>query len=66
MVISVREKNGIAVFDIEGEIRRSEAAEAPLHQLVKGRLDSGARNLLLNFDRVGFIDSYGVGEILAS
>jgi anti-anti-sigma factor len=29
-------------------------------------LDSGKRNILLNFQNVDFIDSFGVGEILAS
>jgi anti-anti-sigma factor len=29
-------------------------------------LDTGRRNILLNFQNVEFIDSFGVGEILAS
>jgi anti-anti-sigma factor len=37
-----------------------------LHQLVKDQLDTGKRNILLNFRNVEFIDSFGVGEILAS
>jgi anti-anti-sigma factor len=37
-----------------------------LHQLVKDQLDVGKRNILLNFKDVEFIDSFGVGEILAS
>ena len=34
--------------------------------MVKDQLDSGIRNILLNFDNVDFIDSFGVGEVLAS
>jgi len=34
--------------------------------LVKDRLESGTRNILFNFEKVEFIDSFGVGEILAS
>jgi len=66
MVINAREKNDVVIFDIEGEIRRSDITDVTLHQLVKEYLDSGKRNILLNFDKVEFIDSFGVGEILAS
>ena len=66
MEIIKREKENIIIFDIEGEIKRSEIADVTLHQVVKDELDSGKRNVLLNFNRVDFIDSFGVGEILAS
>ncbi|MDH4257591.1 MAG: STAS domain-containing protein, partial [Candidatus Aminicenantes bacterium] len=61
-----REKNDVVIFDITGEIRRSDITDLTLHQLVKDQLDSGKRNILLNFESVEFIDSFGVGEILAS
>jgi anti-anti-sigma factor len=66
MKISTREKDDVLIFDIEGEIRRSDITDITLHQLVKDQLDSGKRNILLNFQNVEFIDSFGVGEILAS
>jgi anti-sigma B factor antagonist len=66
MVIRKREKEGIVVFDIEGEIKRSDVIDITLHDLVKSVLDEGHRFILLNFEKVGFIDSFGVGEILAS
>jgi anti-anti-sigma factor len=66
MVIKTRDVNDIVVFDIEGEIRRTETAETTLHQNVKSLLDSGKRKYLLNLEKVEFIDSFGVGEILAS
>ena len=66
MEINAREKGDIVIFDIEGEIRRSDISDITLHQLVKNQLDSGKRNILLNFQNVEFIDSFGVGEILAS
>jgi len=66
MRISARQKNDIVIFDLEGEIKRSDITDITLHQLVKEQLDSGKRKILLNFDAVGFIDSFGVGEILAS
>lgn len=66
MEINAREKNNVVIFDIEGEIRRSDLTDVTLHQLVKDQLDDGKRNILLNFRNVEFIDSFGVGEILAS
>jgi len=66
MKIIPRFKDDVVIFDIEGEIRRSDITDVTLHQLVKDQLDGGRRNVLLNFERVEFIDSFGVGEILAS
>jgi anti-anti-sigma factor len=64
MEINTRDVRNVVVFDINGEITRP--AEAALHQFVKTQLEEGRRNILLNFQNVGFIDSFGVGEILAS
>jgi len=66
MRIAARHKNDIVIFDIEGEIKRSDITDMTLHQLVKEQLDGGKRKILLNFEAVEFIDSFGVGEILAS
>lgn len=66
MEIHARAKDDVIIFDIEGEIRRSDVTDVTLHQLVKDQLDVGKRNILLNFKDVEFIDSFGVGEILAS
>jgi len=66
MNIQKREQNGIVIFDIEGEIKRSDVTDVTLHQLVKEQLEAGQKHILLNFQKVDFIDSFGVGEILAS
>ncbi|MBN1221818.1 MAG: STAS domain-containing protein [Candidatus Aminicenantes bacterium] len=66
MRIQSRKKDDIIIFDIEGEIRRSDMSDVTLHQLVKDQLDAGDKKILLNFEKVEFIDSFGVGEILAS
>jgi len=66
MNIEKRVQNDVTIFDIEGEIKRSDISDVTLHQLVKEQLESGRRHILLNFHRVDFIDSFGVGEILAS
>ena len=66
MQIQSRQQGDIIIFDIEGEIRRSDITDVTLHQLVKDQLDVGNKKILLNFEKVDFIDSFGVGEILAS
>jgi anti-anti-sigma factor len=64
MQIKTRESHNIIIFDIKGEVTRRE--ETPLHQHVKSQLEVGKRNFLLNFENIPFIDSYGVGELIAS
>lgn len=66
MKITSRLQDDIVIFDIDGEIKRSDVSDITLHQLVKEQLDVGRRKVLLNFAGVEFIDSFGVGEILAS
>jgi anti-sigma B factor antagonist len=66
MNIQKREQDGVVIFDIEGEIKRSDITDVTLHQLVKEQLEAGKKHILLNFQKVDFIDSFGVGEILAS
>lgn len=66
MVVKTREVGSVVVFDIEGEIRRTETAQETLHSLVESQLNRGRRNVLLNLAGVEFIDSFGVGQILAS
>src|SRR4030042_4947946 len=66
LIIKTREIDNIVVFDVEGEIRRTETAQETLHSLVEAQLDRGRRNVLLNLGGVEFIDSFGVGQILAS
>ncbi len=66
MNINLRKENDIVIFDIDGDIRTAEIIDVTLHQLVKDQLDLGNTKILLNFEKVGFIDSFGVGEILSS
>jgi anti-sigma B factor antagonist len=66
MIINRRENKGVVIFDIDGEIKRTDVMDVTLHQLVKTELESSRKNILLNFADVAFIDSFGVGEILAS
>jgi anti-sigma B factor antagonist len=66
MIITKRVKSDVVIFDVDGEIKRTDITDTTLHDLVKAVLEEGRRFILLNFEKVGFIDSFGVGEILAS
>ena len=66
MHIATRDAGSAIIFDITGEICRSPATDTTLHEIVKSQLERGRRNILLNLENVEFIDSFGVGEILAS
>ncbi len=66
MHITTRDADGVVVFYIEGEFCRSHTAKATLHQVIKSQLELGKSNFLLNLEKVRSIDSFGMGEILAS
>ncbi len=66
MDIKMRDHLGIVVFDIEGEIKVSDVPGPTLHQLIKDQLERGKRDILLDLKKVDFIDSFGIGELLAS
>ena len=64
MDIKTSDHQEIVVFDIAGDLSRPSGVS--LHQAVKAQHERGKRNIVLNFGEVGFVDSFGVGEILAS
>ncbi|NOR12729.1 MAG: anti-sigma factor antagonist [Candidatus Aminicenantes bacterium] len=66
MDIKIRELNDIVIIDIGGDIRQYEVKGDSLYQHVKDQLYTGKRNLLINFEKVDFIDSLGVGDLLSS
>lgn len=66
MPVSFREKSGVVILDLSGELRFSEAASPSLKKLIAEQLASGKKNILLNFEKVEFIDSYGIGDIVAA
>ena len=66
MPVSLREKGEVVILDLSGEIRFSEAVFPSLKKLIVEQLASGKKNILLNFEKVEFIDSYGIGDIVAA
>ena len=66
MEIKAREQKHIVILDIIGEMRRSEYQVPTLHQIVKKWIEENKKNILVNFEKVKFIDSLGIGELVAS
>ena len=65
MEVKSREKDKILIYDLKGEFVRSDDAAAAIQNRVKDRLESGQKNFIFNFEKVEFIDSFGVGELVA-
>lgn len=65
MEVNTREINNIVIYDLKGAFCLSDEIAATVHQSVKDRLESGAENFVFNFDDVDYIDSFGVGELVA-
>jgi anti-anti-sigma factor len=66
MPARVCEKDGVFVIDLVGEIRLSDDFSPSLQRQVSELLAEGRFDILLNFSRVDFIDSYGIGDIVAT
>ncbi|MDH4273037.1 MAG: STAS domain-containing protein [Candidatus Aminicenantes bacterium] len=66
MVIETRIVDDIAVFRIEGDFTRITCTAPTLHDLVKVQLAEGKRKIIFNFKKAGFVDSFGVGQIIAT
>jgi len=66
MGIVRRDLGDIVILDIKGELGPNPVDEVTLHQRIKSELEAGRRRLLINFAEVSFMDSSGVGQLLAS
>lgn len=63
--IIVREAEGVTVLDLKGKIVLGAECNA-LRERVKSLLASNKKKILLNLGGVSFIDSAGVGTLVAS
>jgi anti-sigma B factor antagonist len=62
--IANREVDGMAVLALGGRIVLGEESSA-LREKVNGLLAGGSKRIILNVDRVGYIDSAGLGMLVA-
>jgi anti-sigma B factor antagonist len=60
-----RRSNDVTIVDLSGRIVFGESVDQ-IHDLIKGALDVGERNFLLNLESVSYMDSSGIGELVRS
>ena len=65
MKLDLREKQGVAILDIVGPLTLG-GGERMLQEAVDTLVASGRTQILLNLSRLEFMDSAGVGELVAS
>jgi len=63
--LSDRQVDGVEVVSLEGRIVLGEESNA-LREKVKGFLAAGKKNIVLNMSNVTYIDSAGLGTLVAS
>ncbi len=66
MLVSFKEKEGVVIVDLAGEIRLTEDHAPSLRKLITEQLAAGQVRFLLDFEKVDFIDSNGIGDIVAA
>ena len=64
MEITKREKNGISILDINGEIDLYNAPE--IKEIINGLIAEQKTNVIINLEKVSYIDSSGIGALISS
>lgn len=64
MVINRREVGDIVIFDITGEIDLYNAPE--IKEKIKDEMNKNKVNIIINLDKVTYIDSSGIGVLISS
>ena len=64
MEIRTRIVDDVVVFGTVGDYSRVTVTPPTLYDLVKAQLRDGKRKILVNFEKAGFVDSFGVREII--
>ena len=63
--VKERQAGDVTILDLSGEVRIGEGAIS-LRDSIRNLADSGKRKVLLNLAGVKYIDSSGVGELIAN
>ena len=64
MTIDTRRNGFVSVLDLSGRLTLGDGTDQ-LRATVKQQLDEGNKNILLNMAGVSYIDSAGLGELVA-
>lgn len=60
---SMRNHNEVTILSPEGKITLGDG-DQELGEAVRSLLEKGSRKVLINFEKVGYLDSSGVGELV--
>ena len=63
--VKERQAGDVTILDLSGEVRIGEGSIA-LRDSIRKLADEGKKNLLLNLAGVKYIDSTGIGELIAN
>lgn len=63
--ITERHQDTVLILDLEGKIKLGEEC-SNLRQTLRSLVENGEKKILLNLEKVSFIDSSGLGELVAS
>jgi len=62
---NVRHANGVAIVDLSGKITLGEGCGL-VRSTIKDLISAGNKDILINVQSVGYIDSAGLGELVGS
>jgi anti-sigma B factor antagonist len=62
--LSTRQVDGVTIVDVAGRITLGEGS-SQLRNVLRDLLEAGQKNILLNLSEVSYIDSAGIGELVA-
>jgi len=65
MKTSTRQVDGVTIVDLSGRITLGEGSVV-LRETVKDLISKGSKKILLNLGEVNYIDSSGIGELVAA
>jgi anti-sigma B factor antagonist len=63
MEITKRSIGGVTIFDLDGKLTIGKG-DVVLRDALLAELEHGGKNVLINLDKVGTIDSSGLGELI--
>ena len=63
--VNERQAGDVTILDMSGAVRIGEGSVA-LRDSIRGLADQGKKNILLNLAKVNYIDSSGIGELIAN
>jgi anti-sigma B factor antagonist len=64
MDITIRESNDVVIMDINGEIDLYNVPD--IKETIKAQMEGSKTNIIINLDKVSYIDSSGIGVLISS